>query len=223
MINYLLNGNDIIHLTIGLIKKKYCCVKMSYFSPYSKNKIGVKSDFSNYATKSDQKTRKVLIHHNLLKKRVSYLNTRGWWLDIDKLEKVPSGLGLLKSKLDKLDVNDLSAVLEYLSKLSHVVKNEVAEKADYNAKIKDIGDTTAADLNAKIEEVKGEIPSIANFVATTTLTTVENKIPDYSKYITSHKFIKLTTEMFTAKLKQANLVTEDDIAEFLKETPNKGI
>ena len=117
----------------------------------------------------------------------------------------------------------MSAVLEYLSKLSHVVKNEVAEKADYNAKIKDIGDTTAADLNAKIEEVKGEITSIANFVATTTLTTVENKIPDYSKYITRHKFIKLTTEMFTAKLKQANLVTEDDIADFLKETPNKGI
>ena len=29
--------------------------------------------------------------------------------------------------------------------------------------------------------------------------------------------------MFTAKLKQANLVTEDDIADFLKETPNKGI
>ena len=55
----------------------------------------------------------------------------------------------------------MSAVLEYLSKLSHVVKNEVAEKADYNTGIKDIGDTTAADLNAKIEEVKGEIPSIA--------------------------------------------------------------
>ena len=71
MINYLLNRNDIIHLTIGLIKKKYCCVKMSYFSPYSKNKIGVKSDFSNHATKSDQKTRKVLIHDNLLKKNES--------------------------------------------------------------------------------------------------------------------------------------------------------
>ena len=28
---------------------------MSYFSPYSKNKIGVKSDFSNHATKSDPK------------------------------------------------------------------------------------------------------------------------------------------------------------------------
>ena len=29
--------------------------------------------------------------------------------------------------------------------------------------------------------------------------------------------------MFTAKLKQANLVNEDDIADFLKETSNKGI
>ena len=32
--------------------------------------------------------------------------------------------------------------------------------------------------NAKINEVKGEIPSITNLVITTALTTVENKIPN---------------------------------------------
>ena len=44
--------------------------------------------------------------------------------------------------------------------------------------------TTAA-LNAKIKEVKNKMPNITNLATTTTaLTTVENKIPDHSKYIT---------------------------------------
>ena len=35
-----------------------------------------------------------------------------------------------------------------------------------------------ASLNAKINEVKGEIPSITNLATTAALTTVENKIPN---------------------------------------------
>ena len=48
---------------------------------------------------------------------------------------------------------------------------------------------TAADLNTKISEV-------------------ENKIPNYGKYITTPEFNKLTAENFTARLKQANLETK---------------
>ena len=42
---------------------------MSYFLPYghSKNKRELNLDLSDYSTKSDLKTRQVLIHHNLLK------------------------------------------------------------------------------------------------------------------------------------------------------------
>ena len=42
---------------------------------------------------------------------------------IDKLEKVPTGLKSLKSKVHKLNVDKLVPVLADLSELSDVVKN----------------------------------------------------------------------------------------------------
>ena len=51
-------------------------------------------------------------------------------LDIDKLEKVATGLSSLKNKVDKLHVDKLIPVPVDLSKLSGVVKDV------YNAKIK---------------------------------------------------------------------------------------
>ena len=75
---------------------------------------------------------------------------------------------------------------------------------------------TNTTLNAKINEVKNEIPSITNLATTTALTAFENKIPDHSKYITTPEFNKLTAENFTARLKQANLTTKSDNADFLK-------
>ena len=75
---------------------------------------------------------------------------------------------------------------------------------------------TNASLNAKINEVKNEIPSITNLATTTALTAIENKIPDHSKYITTPKFNELTAEHFTARLKQANLPTKGDITDFVK-------
>ena len=52
--------------------------------------------------------------------------------------------------------------------------------------------TTSA-LNAKIDDVK-KIPNITNLASTTFLTTVENKIPDHSKYIPTPEFNKLTAK-----------------------------
>ena len=86
----------------------------------------------------------------------------------------------------------------------------------YNAKIKDveykISDftnlATNTKLNAKVNEIKNEIPSIANLATTTFRIVFENKTPDHSKYITTLKF--------TARLKQTNLATEGDIADFIK-------
>ena len=87
-----------------------------------------------------------------------------------------------------------------------------------------------------------KIPSITNVTTTTALITAENKIPNISnlvkyadfntiiseienkmttdhdrdKYITTQEFNKLTSENFTPKLKQANLASKNDIANFLK-------
>ena len=77
--------------------------------------------------------------------------------------------------------------------------------------------TTAA-LNAKINEVKNKIPNITNLATTTALTTVENKIPDHSKYITTPEFNKLTAENFATRLAQTNLISKNDIADFVKKT-----
>ena len=70
----------------------------------------------------------------------------------------------MKSKIDKLDVDELLSV--DLSKLSNVVKNDVVKKDAHNAKIKNIEDkipnitklATKTTLNPKTNEVKGEIP-----------------------------------------------------------------
>ena len=42
------------------------------------------------------------------------------------------------------------------------------------------------------------------------------KIPDHSKYTTTAEFNKLIAENFTAKLKQANLATKGETADFIK-------
>ena len=51
---------------------------------------------------------------------------------------VPTNLGNLKSKVDKVDVDELVPVPVDLSNLNNVVKNHVVKKDLYNAKIKNI-------------------------------------------------------------------------------------
>ena len=47
-------------------------------------------------------------------------------------------------------------------------------------KIPDISNlATNTSVNGKINESKGEIPSITNLATTATLTTIENKIPNF--------------------------------------------
>ena len=94
-----------------------------------------------------------------------------------------------------------------LSKLSDVVKNDVAKKTDYDklvAKVDNIdtsgfvlktkydtdkpelenkipdtsGFVKKTDYNTKITEVEGKIPDVSGLATKTALTTVENKIPD---------------------------------------------
>ena len=132
------------------------------------------------------------------------------------------------------------------------MKDDFVKKDAFKAKIKNIEDrileitnvAANASLNVKINQVKGEIPSISNLATNATLTTVENKTPNVSnlvkkpdyntkrnerektitdhdhskKYITTPEFNKLTAENVAARLKQANLASERDSANFLNRT-----
>ena len=53
---------------------------------------------------------------------------------------MPRCVNSLKSKVDKLGVDNLVSVPVDLKKLSDVVKNEIVKKNVYNAKIKNIED-----------------------------------------------------------------------------------
>ena len=76
------------------------------YKPFSGD-INVRVDLSNYATKSDIKN-------------ISHVDTSSFALK--------SNLASLKTEVDKLDIDKLVPVPVDLSKLSDVVKNDVAKK-----------------------------------------------------------------------------------------------
>ena len=134
----------------------------------------VKSDLSNYTTKTDLKN-ETGIDALSFAKRVDLANIKSNVdkLDIDKIKNVPTNLNNLKNKVDTLNVEDVDELIPVpvdLSKLSDVAKNDVVKKDLYSAKIKNVEDkmpditnlATKTNTNAKINEVKGEIPSITN-------------------------------------------------------------
>ena len=107
----------------------------------SEGKVKVELNWSNYATKANLKSATVIDTSKFAKKiDIANLKSNVDKLDIDKFKNVPSGLSSLKGQVDKLDIGKLETTLADLSKLSNVVKNDVVEKTEYNAKIKSIED-----------------------------------------------------------------------------------
>ena len=154
-------------LVAGLIKKTL--YKMSqYFpklyQPFGGN-INVKVHLSDYATKDDIKN-------------ITHIDTSSFALKTN-----------LKSEVDKLDIDILNLVPTDLSKLSYVVKNDVAKKTDYNKLVTKVDniDTSGlvkkTDYNPKITEIEDKIPDTSILATKTALTTVENKIPDVSNLV----------------------------------------
>ena len=99
------------------------------------------------------------------------------------------------------------------------------------------------DQNAKIAEIEGRILRISGVATTAPLTTVENKIRDVSnlvkrtdyntkinkfekkitdhiddKHITTLEIIKLTKQIFAARLARTKLATKSDIVNFVNKT-----
>ena len=142
-------------------------------------------DLPNYTTKTDLKN-ETDVNASKFAKNDDLASLES---AVDKLEKVPTGLNSLTSKVDKLDIDKLVPVPVDLSKLSDVVKY-VVKKDVYNAKIKDVQNkipnitnlATNTTLNVKRNEIKSEIPSITNFAATATfnaeITEIKHKIPN---------------------------------------------
>ena len=102
------------------------------------------------------------------------------------------------------------------------------------------------DLNAKIAEIEGKIPSITGLVTNLALPAIENKIPDVSslgkkidydtkvseiekkitdynhgKYITTPEFNNLAEGVFTARLAQADLVTKTNFGTKLQDNSKR--
>ena len=88
---------------------------MSYYPPYksSSNNVKVELDLTNYATKTDLK--------NITRVDVTTYASK-------------TNLAVLKIEVDKIDVDKLKTTPADLAKLSNVVKNDVVQKTDYNAK-----------------------------------------------------------------------------------------
>ena len=99
----------IILLIVGLIKKTLYKMSQYFPKPYEPfgGDINVKVDLSNYATKTDIKN-------------ISHVDTSSFALK--------SNLASLKTEVDKLDIDKLVPAPVDLSKLSELVKNDVAKK-----------------------------------------------------------------------------------------------
>ena len=129
-------------------------------------------------------------------------------------------------KVDKLDVDKLVPFPVDLSKLSDVVKNNIAEKNVYNAWVKNIEDdileifnfATNASLNAKINEVKDEVPSITNLDTITVLIAVENKTANVSNLV---KKLTITQKLVKLKIKLLLIMIMLNILVLLKNLISK--
>ena len=140
-----------------------------YFPPYgSTDNIKVDLDLANYATKDDVK--------NITHVDVSSYATK-------------TNLAALKSEVDKIDTEKLKTVPTDLSKLSNVVKNDVAKKTDYNTKVTSIENQIAGITKNTVDNLaditKLKAVDTSNFVLKTKRTadvnTLDNKIDGVEK------------------------------------------
>ena len=139
------------NLIVGLIKKVSYKIREHFpksFRSFRRN-INVKVDLSNYATTTDLKN-------------VTHVDTSTFALT--------TNLAILKTEVDKLDINKLAPVSVDLSKLSDVVKNDVVKKTVYDklvAKVINI-DTNDFVLKTKYNtdktELEKKIPNVNDFV-----------------------------------------------------------
>ena len=179
---------------------------MSQYFPTTlshRENIKIEIDLSNYATKKDIND-------------ITHVHTSNFALK--------TNLVILKTKVDKLDIDKLPTVPVDLSKLSNVVKNDVVKKTVYDkvvAKVNNIntsdfvlktnfntkitglenkirntnGLVKKTDYNTKITEIENKIPDISGLATKTALTTIENKIPSIINLATKTALTKVENKI----------------------------
>ena len=124
---------------------------------------------SNYATKTDLKN-------------VRYVDTSSFALK--------TNLVSLKTEVDKLEIDKLVSVSIDLSKLSYVVKNNVAKKTVYDQLVTKVNNIDTSNFVLKTNyqtdktELEKKIPDMTDFVKEAKLTKLENKFLDVSNLAT---------------------------------------
>ena len=125
---------------------------MSEYFPELKSsggRVKVELYLSSYATKADLKNARGLDTSKFAEKiNLASLKSELHKLDIDKLEKLRTGLNSLKSKVDKLDVDKLVPVPVDLDKLSDFVENDVVKKTEYDELVKKVNATEVVVMSA---------------------------------------------------------------------------
>ena len=117
-----------------------------------KENIKVEIDLTNYATKKDIND-------------ITHVDTSNFALK--------TNVSSLKAEVDKLDIDKLATVPIDLSKLSNVVKNDVAKKTVYDklvAKVDNIDNNDfvlKTNFNAKFTGLENEIPNTSGLVKKT--------------------------------------------------------
>ena len=106
----------------------------TYYPPYksSSSNIQVELDLTNYATKTDL--------NNITHTDVSSFASK-------------TNLTLLKTEVDKINVDKLKTVPDDLAKLSNVVKNNVVKKTNFSADNYVTRTTFSTDTNALDDKI----------------------------------------------------------------------
>ena len=111
----------------GRSHKKMSQYFLKSFRSFGEN-IKIKVDFSNYATKTDLNN-------------VTHVDTSSFALK--------TNLANLKTKVDKLDIDELAPVPVDLSKLSDIVKNDVVKKTVYDKLVPTVNNIDTGDFVLK--------------------------------------------------------------------------
>ena len=149
--------------------------------------IKVNIDLSNYATKTDWKNvTHVDTSHFALQTNLANLKTEIDKLEFDKLAPVPVGLSKLSDVL-KNDVAKRTVYDKLVAKINNIDTSDFVLKTTYNTDKTEL-ETKIADLTnfvkkIKLTESENKIPDISNLATKTILTTVENKIPSVSNLV----------------------------------------